>query len=307
MFVQRLLRAIDAVHVAVGGWACQRCSGRSGPKFVDIPANAGNNPVGAESSRCRIQPAQNPAGAKSSRGQGMESAQGNTPNLLGVFAKEPVAGAVKTRLAEASSPEFAAALAEVFLRDIVRRLARIQARRCLVFAPATAGALFAQVGRNAFAVEPQGEGDLGRRMEHFLTRHFESGAQRIVVVGTDSPTLPVPFVAHAFLLLGTADVVLGPATDGGYYLLGCAGKAPPIFHDIDWGSASVLADTIARLRGTTRRLALLPPWYDVDTLNDVRLLVGHIAAMRCAGSDPDVLSTEELLESRMARTTLGPG
>jgi glycosyltransferase A (GT-A) superfamily protein (DUF2064 family) len=88
--------------------------------------------------------------------------------------------------------------------------------------------------------------------------------------------------------------VLGPATDGGYYLVGCGRRPPPIFEDVAWGGPTVLAESVARLADPAWRLALLPPWYDVDTRDDWRMLCGHLAALRRAGLDPGVPHTEAL-------------
>jgi glycosyltransferase A (GT-A) superfamily protein (DUF2064 family) len=91
-------------------------------------------------------------------------------------------------------------------------------------------------------------------------------------------------------------VVLGPATDGGYYLLGCGPKVPPIFDGIAWGRATVLRETIARLSAPSWRVALLPPWYDVDTAEDWAMLRGHLAALRRAGIAPLTPHTESLFD-----------
>ncbi len=116
----------------------------------------------------------------------------------------------------------------------------------------------------------------------------------MVVVGADSPTLPPEYIHRAFSLLDEADVVLGPAWDGGFYLLGCRHRVPPIFDGISWGTERVLAQTVAALAGPEWRLALLPPWYDLDTPADWSMLCGHIAAMRRAGTDPGVPRIEAL-------------
>jgi glycosyltransferase A (GT-A) superfamily protein (DUF2064 family) len=125
----------------------------------------------------------------------------------------------------------------------------------------------------------------------------------VVLLGTDSPTVPVAWVGQAFAELTTADVVLGPATDGGYYLIGCARRLPPVFAGVAWGGPTVLAETVARLADPSWRLALLPPWYDLDTLADWRMLRGHIAALRRAGLDPGVPHLERLDDPPAA----GPG
>ena len=135
-------------------------------------------------------------------------------------------------------------------------------------------------------------------MAAFFAAQFENGVRATVLVGTDSPTLPLEFVDQAFDRLEGAEVVLGPATDGGYYLVGCAGRVPPIFEGIAWGESRVLAETIARLSDPACRLAMLPPWYDVDTLDDWRMLVGHLAALRRAGIDPRAPNVEALAGTR---------
>src|SRR5262249_29376397 len=139
---------------------------------------------------------------------------------LGVFAKRPDSGAVKTRLAAASSPEWAADVAAAFLHDVLDRLAAVDARRVLAFAPPDARTYFAEAVRGRFDLTPQRDGHLCRRMAAFFQEQLAAGADRVVLVGTDSPTLPVSFVEEAFGGLEHADLVLGPATDGGYYLIG---------------------------------------------------------------------------------------
>jgi rSAM/selenodomain-associated transferase 1 len=206
--------------------------------------------------------------------------------ILGLFAKQPLPGAVKTRLAAATSPSWAANVAAAFLQDTVDRLAGIEARHVLVFAPDEGRDWFANVVGNRFELIPQGTGDLGQRMARFFSAQIAGGARSIVLLGTDSPTLPLDIVRQAFRELAHADLVIGPATDGGYYLIGCGPRLPPVFEGIAWSSATVLTETIARLSTGSWRLALLPPWYDVDTLQDWQTLCGHLAALERCGIDP---------------------
>jgi rSAM/selenodomain-associated transferase 1 len=214
--------------------------------------------------------------------------------VLGLFAKWPVPGTVKTRLAQGNAA-WGARLAEAFLIDSIQRFTKVNARRAVVFAPSEREADFALLAGNHFTVTPQADGDLGQRLAAFFARQFDEGARTVVTIGTDSPTLPVEYVDRAFTELDNADVVLGPATDGGYYLVGCAPSRPPLFENIAWSSRRVLADTIAALAEPRWRLALLPPWYDVDTPEDWELLRGHMAALRRAGIDPAAPHTEALL------------
>jgi glycosyltransferase A (GT-A) superfamily protein (DUF2064 family) len=133
-------------------------------------------------------------------------------------------------------------------------------------------------------------------MAAFLDSQLQTIADKVVLVGTDSPTLPLPLIAQAFRELDAANVVLGPAADGGYYLVGCKGTVPPMFDGVAWGTASVLRDTVGRLNDPDWKLALLPPWYDVDTPADWDLLRGHVAAMRRAGIPPGLPHTEALID-----------
>jgi rSAM/selenodomain-associated transferase 1 len=240
--------------------------------------------------------------------------------VLGLFAKQPLPGQVKTRLAGATSPDWAARLADGFLRDTLNRLLQVDARRFVVFSPAGAGPYFESLVGSCFALAPQCPGHLGQRMAGFITAQVQAGAGAVVLVGTDSPTLPVNLIEQAFRELEQADLVLGPATDGGYYLIGCGRRLPPVFEGIDWSSSCVLGQTVAALSaacglaGENRgepakpqaakpaqpqaaewRLAVLPPWYDVDTLDDWWMLRGHVAALRHAGIDPGLPATEALL------------
>jgi rSAM/selenodomain-associated transferase 1 len=221
------------------------------------------------------------------------------PRVLGVFAKQPQPGRVKTRLAAQVSAGWAAQVAEAFLLDTLHRLQQIEARRLLAFAPAEAGPYFADLAADRFALVPQAAGDLGVRMEAFFRETLAATAGRVVLVGTDSPNLPPSYLEQAFDELQHADVVLGPAADGGYYLLGCAGRLPPVFEGIAWGTSAVLRQTIDRLADPSWRLALLPPWYDIDTLDDWRMLQGHVAAQRRAGMDPGLPHTERLLRDAL--------
>ena len=230
--------------------------------------------------------------------------------VLGVLAKQPLPGLVKTRLAAETSPQWAARVAAAFLSDSLDRLAAIEAHRILAYAPHEAEAFFSTLARDRFTLMPQAEGDLGQRMAAFFSEavvpklefgnetnfrnESRSSAIKTVLVGVDSPTLPLWYIEEAFAKLERADIILGPATDGGYYLVGCAGRVPPIFENITWSRSTVLEETVTLLKDTEWRLELLPPWYDVDTLNDWRILRGHLAALRRAGVKTGLPCTEVL-------------
>lgn len=221
--------------------------------------------------------------------------------VLGIFAKRPDSGQVKTRLALEFGEEFAAEAHAAMLFDLLDlwasdRFLAPGGRRVLVYSPDDAGPWFDARVPSAFALQPQAAGDLGARMHAFFAGELEDGAERVVLLGSDSPTLDPTIVVSAFLCLESRDVVLGPSTDGGYYLVGCRRAVPPIFENVNWSTSEVLAQTIERLRETDLTLSVLPPWYDVDTADDWRMLTGHLRAFRQAGMDPSLPRTEALTE-----------
>lgn len=202
---------------------------------------------------------------------------------------------MKTRLAAELGVERACALYAAFTADLVERFRSFPARRLLCFAPAEAAAHFAAIGRGEYEMWSQPAGDLGERLRAFFEQHVRRG-ERGIAIGSDSPTLPREHVARAFEMLERHDCVLCPATDGGYCLIGLRDGGLPIFGGIEWSSPHVLEQTIARVKGCGASLALLPPWYDVDTAADLAFLRGHVRAMLYAGQTVDLPHTLPQLE-----------
>lgn len=193
-------------------------------------------------------------------------------NQLGMFAKYWQPGAVKTRLANRVGIQAASDLYREFVRCLAARFRHCGHRRVLAYWPAErSGEFFSLAGANWSCV-PQSAGDLGVRMHRFFTDSFAAGATRVVLIGSDSPTLPVAYVELAFDLLETHTVVLGPARDGGYYLLGMTSAESDIFHNIAWSTPLVWRQTVTRLEAAGTSFAQLPEWYDVDDLDDLRQL-----------------------------------
>jgi hypothetical protein len=171
-------------------------------------------------------------------------------------------------------------------------------RKVLAYAPGDdeTGVWFDTRVPQGFALQPQQGGDIGRRLTAFLDGELEDGAARVVAIGATAPTLDPAFVVSAFVALEGRDLVLGPATSGGLYLVGCRRGLAPVLDEIDWGSPDVLSQTINRLDGTGLSVAVLPPWYMVETGAGARMLRGHLRAMRRAGMDPMLPRTEQWLE-----------
>jgi rSAM/selenodomain-associated transferase 1 len=211
--------------------------------------------------------------------------------VLGILGEKPELGGVMTRLAAVWGPDIAVEIQEAMLFDTLDawdspEILSPGGRRVLVYAPDDAGPWFDDRVPSSFAMQPQVDGDRGQRIHAFLTGELDDGADRVVLIGSDSPTLDPTIVVSAFLCLESRDIVLGPATDGGFYLIGARRSAPPVQEGIEWGSPYVLSQTIDRLAEIDRSLALLPPWYTLDRPDDLRMLAGHLRAMRRAGFDP---------------------
>jgi hypothetical protein len=186
------------------------------------------------------------------------------------MAKHPVPGRVKTRLAGALGADVACGLYRAFILDLAERLAQLPYAVTWAYWPATAA--FRELVPGADC-EPQRGADLGARMAHAIAGRFAVAATPVIVLGADVPHVPAAALAHAARRLhAAADLVLGPADDGGYYLVGLRRPVPQLFAGIGWGAASVLAATRARARELGLRTHLLVPSFDVDDVADVERL-----------------------------------
>ncbi len=201
-------------------------------------------------------------------------------NHLLAIAKQPAPGQTKTRLSPPLSLPDAAELYEAFLRDtlaLMRTVAGVQPG--LVYWPATAGAYFHALAPDFFLL-PQTGDDLGARLDHALTHCLmQRGAGKVVIMDTDSPTLPAACLAQAFARLDTADVVLGPCDDGGYYLIGLNRPAPRLLREVTMSTPHVVRETLALAAAEGLKTALLPPWYDVDTVSELERLTQELAQL----------------------------
>ena len=208
-----------------------------------------------------------------------------------VFVKNPIPGAVKTRLQTRYAPERVAALYTAFVRDVLARAESIDVdRRVIAFDPPDAEsevrALFGG-GEAQWQYVPQVQDDLGVRMREALVQELGAGASAVVLIGTDIPSLPAYHITQAFDLLRTKDVVLGPSIDGGYYLVGVSRSTPEIFEDVEWSTPSVLSQTIDQVQRAGHRLGLVPPYFDVDTPEELDFLLVHArATILATGIDP---------------------
>jgi rSAM/selenodomain-associated transferase 1 len=205
---------------------------------------------------------------------------------VAVMARAPGFGPVKSRLHPVLGPEGATDLYRCFLLDRLDAVAALGGvAPVLAFTPPEAGESLAAVAPPGFRLLPQRGDDLGERLDNLLTDLLGAGHPGAMAIDSDSPTLPMAYVADAAARLGEgrADVVVGPCEDGGYYLVGLRAPQPSLFEHMPWSTDRVLALTVARARGRGLRTHVLPPWFDVDTPEDLGRLRAEMAA---AGGGP---------------------
>ena len=212
-------------------------------------------------------------------------------DALAVIAKEPVAGLAKTRLVPALGEAGAARAATAMLADTLAAVRATGADPWLCFTPVEARE---RLGRLAagFGLLAQASGDLGDRLAACLADLLATGADRVTIVGADTPHVPVTSYQRAFALLDEADVVLGPALDGGYYLVAAKAARPELFVGIPMGTEVVLTETLARATAAGLVVALLPPLCDLDMVED---LAAALDAGELAGAPATLAATKGLL------------
>jgi rSAM/selenodomain-associated transferase 1 len=201
-------------------------------------------------------------------GGGADRSSG-TPVLL-VFARRPVPGQVKTRLAGEIGGENAARLYARMAEDAWAKTESTSFSRWLVYTPADDEVFFHDWLPGANRYLPQTSGSLGKRMEEAIATAFGHGADRVGVVGTDLPDLDASIVERSFDLLPPGGAVLGPSFDGGFWLLALSKPGQGIFAAVDWESPAVFERTRASLTDAGYGVIEGPQLRDVDTARDLR-------------------------------------
>jgi rSAM/selenodomain-associated transferase 1 len=196
-------------------------------------------------------------------------------SLVILFVKTPVKGRVKTRLARDLEGDIVLRLYESMVLDTVGMLKNsgFPFRIC-VSPPDGVEEARTWLGTD-YAFMPQTGDDLGERMEQAFVRVFSEGFREAVLIGSDIPGLSSGIVREAFASLSGHDAVIGPANDGGYYLIGFTRRAfcPEIFHSMPWSTPAVFGETLGRLASASRRVHVLPECIDVDTREDLITLL----------------------------------
>jgi rSAM/selenodomain-associated transferase 1 len=193
-----------------------------------------------------------------------------------VFIKYPQPGQVKSRLAKDFDGDFAAGLYKAFALDILECAMRGDWQLQVFFYPPEKETEIKKLFGNDHEYRPQRGADLGARMKNAFADCFSEGFKSIALIGSDFPDLPLKIIEDAFAVLDSpSDAVIGPAADGGYYLIGFRYNTflPAIFEGITWGSPLVLEETIRMLKAKNHTPQLTGEWHDIDTRDDLLGLI----------------------------------
>ncbi len=192
-----------------------------------------------------------------------------------LFVKSPEKGKVKSRLSDAIGEEMALALYRHFVLDTVETLKKERCPFKVCFFPPDSQEMVASWLGNSLTYTPQLGEDLGKRMENAFHQVFSAGFSRAIIIGSDIPDLPVAVLNEALESLKTSDAVIGPAVDGGYYLIGFKKDTvlPDVFRGRTWSTNTVLPETMGLFKRSAYRVHRLPEWRDVDTLEDLKELL----------------------------------
>ena len=201
-------------------------------------------------------------------------------DALVIFAKAPIPGQVKTRLCPPLTPDEAATVHGSFVIDTLERSRtavakyRLPVDRYLACAPSCTLPFFKIMEeRQAVRLLDQEGPDLGARMHRICETLFSRSYRRVVIIGTDVPSLPLERYQQAFDLLNRFDLALGPALDGGYYVIGLKQPARALFEDMPWSTDRVLALTREKAASLGLSIGELAEWRDIDTIDDLNQLI----------------------------------
>lgn len=194
----------------------------------------------------------------------------NANRAVIIMAKAPEAGKVKTRLQPFLSPEKAAEFAACLLHDVVNNAKTFQNQLIIAYSPAGKRGFFERFTDHKTLLFEQIGGDLGRRMYSAFEFAFGQGADSIVMIGTDSPTLKHSEIMRAFEFLESGfDVVLGKTDDGGFYLIGLRKLHAGVFENVEWSSEETHSQTVRNIKRAGLKLSEVAECYDIDLPDDL--------------------------------------
>lgn len=224
-------------------------------------------------------------------------------NKIAIFSKKPKQGKTKTRLVPPLTSNEAKELSEAFLKDTMKLIDNLDFidQKIIYFYPPFSFEYFKAITYGTISplktnsphlspwlIRTQQGKNLGERLLRAISEELKdyrkksdshNKIDKFIVIGSDSPTIPEKYIREAFLILENEDIVLGPAEDGGFYIIGVKKSWPGIFKSVRWSSNDTLKDIILNLEKLSLKFKLLPEWYDVDEITDISKLSKDIKTM----------------------------
>lgn len=200
----------------------------------------------------------------------------NRTDSIIIFVRYPRKGQVKTRLAKTTSSEFALNFYKLCAENLIRNIKKVPSvNRCIFYSNKNEKKEVINWLGSKLLFAPQEGDDLGSRMKNAFEKVFSAGSQKVIIVGTDIPDLSKEIIMKAFEMLDSYDVVIGPAKDGGYYLLGMKKMNAELFEKIEYSTSSVLSETMTKIKELNLYHHLLPELNDIDTEKDLINWLNH--------------------------------
>lgn len=216
---------------------------------------------------------------------------------IALFCKAPIIGQTKTRLSPPLTPEECAALSACFIRDVAATIQSLaddgNVTAYAAYTPAGSKAALRSLLPAGFRLMAQGEGDLGARMLASISGLLAAGHAGAILIGADMPTLPTSILRSAVQAVRSGDcLVLSPAFDGGYTLIGLSRPHAGLFSDIPWSTGAVYRVTLERAHEHGLPVVNIPGWYDVDDAASLQMLADELSGWRPAFADPNLVGAD---------------
>jgi hypothetical protein len=220
----------------------------------------------------------------------------NNENALLLFIKAPRLGHVKTRLQPEFSQEDSLLFYRALVEDLIMHFHNVDYCELKLFfwPPGAKTELQNWLGKHLEYISQYGS-ELGEKMHNAFLQMFAQKYKKVVIVGSDIPKLSRSIVSRAFSSLNEHDLILGPSTDGGYYLIGLKESHAELFNDIHWSTNSVLAETLKRAQNSSMPFLLLDELTDIDTFADVERLWHCLNKSEKSGLSSDLVNTYQVL------------
>lgn len=188
-----------------------------------------------------------------------------------VFIKSPEIGKVKSRLSSSIDKETVLEIYRLFVQDILQNLEKLPYEKIICYHPKNAIDGIKKWLGSDYIYIPQNGRNLGERLKNGFIQGFEKGFTKLIAIGSDSPDMKLGFFNDAFENLDAHDTVIGPCTDGGYYLIGFSNSSfyPKVFDDIPWSTEFVYEKSLDSINRGNLKVYILPVWQDVDTIEDL--------------------------------------